>query len=89
MTEFLARYLDRKVENLDDLGCPRVENLVFKNYPICNRHIPHNNSMNPCALKKSKDFYDWLKNEQQREISESGDIPINIFNALCVDDSRE
>ena len=23
-TEFLAKYLDRKIENLDDLGCPRV-----------------------------------------------------------------
>ena len=25
----LAKYLDRKIENLDDLGCPRVENLYF------------------------------------------------------------
>ena len=25
-TELLAKYLDRKVENLVDLGCPRVEN---------------------------------------------------------------
>ena len=23
-------YLERKVENLDDLGCPRVENLYFQ-----------------------------------------------------------
>ena len=87
-TEFLAKYLDRKIENLDDLGCPRVENLYFKNYPSCNKHIPHYNSRNHCALKKTKVFYDWLKNEQQREISESGDIPITKFNALCVDDSR-
>ena len=28
-TEFLAKYLDRKIENLDDLGCPRVEKLIF------------------------------------------------------------
>ena len=88
-TEFLAKYLDRKIENLDDLGCPRVENLYFKNYPSCNKHIPHYNSRNHCALKKTKVFYDWLKNEQQREISESGDIPITKFNALCVDDSRD
>ena len=87
-TEFLAKYLDRKIENLDDLGCPRVENLCFKNYPSCNKHIPHYNSRNHCPLKKTKVFYDWLKNEQQREISESGDIPITKFNALCVDDSR-
>ena len=40
-TEFLAKYLDRKVENLDDLGCPRVENLFSNNYPTFNRHIPH------------------------------------------------
>ena len=62
-TEFLAKYLDRKSENLDDLGSPWVENLNFKNHPSCNRHIPHYNSRNPCALKKSKVFYDWLKNE--------------------------
>ena len=29
-TELLAKYLDRKIENLDDLGCPRVENLFSK-----------------------------------------------------------
>ena len=73
-TEFLAKYLDRKVENLDDLECPWVENFSFKNYPSCNRHIPHYNSNNCCAPKKSKVFYDWLKNEQQREISKSGVI---------------
>ena len=55
-TEFLAKYLDRKIENLDDLGCPRVENLYFKNYPSCNKHIPHYNSRNHCALKKTKVF---------------------------------
>ena len=87
-TEFLAKYLNRKVENLDDLSCPRVENVYFKNYPSCNRPLPHYNSRNPCALKKSKVFNDWLKNEQQREISESGDIPITKLNALCMDDSR-
>ena len=26
-TEFLAKYLDRNIENLDDLGCPRAEKL--------------------------------------------------------------
>ena len=87
-TEFLAKYLDRKVENLDDLGCHWVENLFFKNFPSCNRHIPHYNYRNHCALKKSKVFLDWLKNEQQREVSESGDIPITKFNASCVDDCR-
>ena len=55
-TEFLAKYLDRKIENLDDLGCPQVENLYFKNYPSCNKHIPHYNSRNHCALKKTKVF---------------------------------
>ena len=80
-TEFLAKYLDRKVEKLNDLGCPWVEKLFFKNYLKCNRHIPHYNSRNHCASKKSKVFYDWLKNEQQREINESGDIPITMLCA--------
>ena len=62
--------------------------ILILNYQSCNKHIPHYNSRNHCALKKTKVFYDWLKNEQQREISESGDIPTTKFNALCVDDSR-
>ena len=82
-TEFLAKYLERNVENLDNLGCPRAEKLYFKNYLSCNRYIPHYNSRNHCALKKSKVCYDWLKNEQQREISKSGDIPITKFTLFA------
>ena len=70
--EFLSKYLDRKVVNLDDLGCPRVENLYFKIFVNCNKHLPHHISKNHCALKKLKAFDDWLKNEcQQRASGES------------------
>ena len=37
-TDHVAKSLDRKVVNLDESGCPRIENLHFKNYPACNRH---------------------------------------------------
>ena len=74
--DLLAKHLDRKVVNLGELVCPRVENLNFKNYPACHRHSQHNHSSNHCALKKRKPFFDWLKNEQQRETSEVRDVPI-------------
>ena len=32
-SDFLATYLYRKIENLDEMGRPRIENLYFKNYP--------------------------------------------------------
>ena len=88
--DFLSKYLDRKVVNLDDLGCPRVEQLYFKNFVNFNKHLPHHNSKDHCALKKSKAFYDWLKNEcQQRASGESGDIHISKFSFLCLDDTRK
>ena len=88
--DFLSKYLDRKVVNLDDLGSPRVEQLYFKNFVNCNKHLPHHNSKNHCALKKSKAFYDWSKSEcQQRASGENGDIHISKFSSLCLDDTRE
>ena len=88
--DFLSKYLDRKVVNLDDLGCPRVEQFYFKNFVNCSKQLPHHNSKNHCALKKSKAFYDWLKNEcQQRASGESGDIHISKFSSLSLDDTRK
>ena len=60
-TEILAKYLDQKIEKLDDLGCPRIEKSYCKNYPSCNIYIPQYNSRNHCTLKQSKVPYDWLK----------------------------
>ena len=88
--ELLAKYLDREVVNLDELGCPRIENLHLKNYPSCNRHLqPNYNSRNHCSLKKTKVFFDWLTNEQQRKTSKSRDVPISKFSVLGLDDTRE
>ena len=55
--ELLAKYLDRQAVNLDELGCPRIENLHLKKYPSCNRHLqPNYNSRNHCSLKKRRSF---------------------------------
>ena len=54
IADFSTKYLDRKVVNLDDLGCPRVEKLYFKNFENCNKHLPHHNSKNHCAVKKNR-----------------------------------
>ena len=88
-TDLLAKYLDRKIVNLDELVCPRIENLRFKNYPASNGHLHKNHFRNHCDLKKSKAFFYWLKNEQQRETSESGNIPISQFSVMCLVESRE
>ena len=55
--DFLAHYLDRRVENLDDLGCPRVENLHYNRFSNCCKHIPHYNSKNLSALKKIQSLF--------------------------------
>ena len=68
---------------------PRIENLHFKNYPACNRHLLNNYSRNNWDLKKSKVFFDWLKNEQQRETSEVGDVHISKISVMCLDKFRE
>ena len=77
--------------NLDDLGFPRVEQLYFKNFVVCNKHLPHQNSKNHCALKDSKAEETMSVNNecQQRAPGESGDIHISKFNSLCLDDTRK
>ena len=87
-TVLLAKYLDRKVENLDDLGCPRVEFFFQKLPKLQQTYTSLQLQESLCPEEKQCFFYDWLKNEQQRKISESGDIPITKFNALCVHDRR-
>ena len=87
--ELLANFLDREVVNLDELCGPRNEILLLKNYLSCNRDLPTYDSRNHCALKKTKAFFDWLTNEQQRKTSKSEDVLISKFNVLGLDDTRE
>ena len=35
-TEFLAKYLERKFEKIENSGCPHVENIFFRKDLSCN-----------------------------------------------------
>ena len=59
-TECSADYLDRKVENLDDLGCPRVECLYFKNYPSCQRYIYTSLKLQESLHSEEKQDFLWF-----------------------------
>ena len=71
------------IENLRNLTKWVDRKLNLKKYPACSRHSRHNHSTNHCASKKNKMFFDWLKNEQQREASEIGDVSIVIGDEDC------
>ena len=79
--ELLAKYFDREVVNLDELGCPRIENLHFKNYPSCNKHLHHYNSRNHCALKKPMSFlFRWqMSNNEKLAKTETYQSPDLVF----------
>ena len=53
-TALLAEYLDRKFDEFDELGCPRIDNKQFKKHLSRNIHLSHYNSRSDCALKKPR-----------------------------------
>ena len=66
-TELHEKYLDWEVVNLNELGCPIIGNLHFKNYPSCNRHLHRYSSRNHCALKKSRpSLFRWKMSNNEK-----------------------
>lgn len=61
----LSNYFQKEIKNLEDLNCPRVDQILHKNYfPFCNshsKHLPIQQIKKHCAFRKSKLFYHWLK----------------------------
>ena len=83
------RTLRSKIENRDDFGCPRLLiyissfiHLAINFYLLTTPRITV-----PCS--KTKVFNDWLKNEQQRETSKNGEVPISMLSVFGLDDTRE
>ena len=67
-TDTLQKLLQRKVTNLEDLLCPKIEHLSFyRETPICDLHsttCPKRQKNKHCARKKAQLFYYWLIHEQ-------------------------
>ena len=66
-TETLKKFLEKEVVNLEELLCPKIENLRFyKETPVCDLHAircPRRQLNKHCAKKKAELFYYWLTNE--------------------------
>ena len=80
----LAEYLKLPVTNLEDIDCPKIEQLLGQEKHICKRHsdlIPSHQLLKHCTLRKSKVFFDWLQNEQSNDannlISKFGGLRFN------------
>ena len=66
-TETLKKLFEKEVVNLEELLCPKIENLRFyKEKPVCDLHAircPRRQLNKHCAKKKAELFYYWLTNE--------------------------
>lgn len=78
----LEEYLGKPVENLDNLGCPKVENLPGTT-PCCENHILTNCNHKHCARRKAVLYYNWLiKYNGHSENFGSEDSVVSMFDAL-------
>ena len=58
--KILGSLLDEDVENLEDHGCPKVQELVDKKNWICLSYpFTHNTTLH-CAERKAKLFGNWI-----------------------------
>ena len=80
----LAEYLKLPVTNLEDIGCPKIEQLLGQEKHICKRHshlLPSHQLLKHCTVRKSKVFFDWLQNELSNDannlISKFGGLRFN------------
>lgn len=87
----LTEYLQRAVENLEDLNCPKIDFLLNSNSTPCFRHsknYPISQPRKHCAVLKSQLFFDWLtKNYDVTSGQCNSKIPIIAgFDSLCLGD---
>ena len=55
----LAEYLKLPVTNLEDIGCPKIQQLLGQEKHICKRHshlLPSHQLLKHCTRRKSKVF---------------------------------
>lgn len=81
----LAKYLEKPVENLDSLGCPKVENLRGT-VGCCDNHYLTNCKHNHCSRRKAVLYHNWLtKYYGISEDAGSTDSFITMFDALYLE----
>ena len=60
MCRLLTRLLEQKEENLDDFGCPKIQNLVkTDSLWICSSNPFRHKTRLHCAEKKAKVYGEW------------------------------
>ena len=67
-TDTLQKMLQRKISNLEDLLCPKIEHLSFyqetPNFDLHSTTCPKRQKNKHCARKMAQLFYYWLIHEQ-------------------------
>ena len=60
--QILGNLLDKRVENLEDHGCPKVQDLVDEEIWICSSYpFRHKTTLHfHCAERKTKLFDNWI-----------------------------
>ena len=62
----LAEFLKLPVTNLEDIGCPKIEQILGQEKQICKGHsllLPSHQLLKHCTCRKSNFFFDWIQNE--------------------------
>ena len=80
--KFLSDLFDRDFYDLEDLGCPRIDQLKTSNIYCCNSSLFHSSGTH-CARKKAKAFGSWLQN-YILENDELEDSVIKGLHDLCL-----
>ena len=59
-SESLASFLDKKVDELDDHDCPKVQDLVDEEIWICSSYPFRHKTTLRCAEFRAKKFGNWI-----------------------------
>ena len=83
----LAEYLKLPITmtNMEDIDCPKIEQLLGQEKHICKRHshlLPSHQLLKHCTRRKSQVFFNWLQNE----LSNDANNLITKINGLRFND---
>ncbi len=79
--EFLNRLFKKKFHNLDDVGCPRVDQLNTSDFTYCPSYpLIHSKNLH-CARRKANAYANWLNGDngecEDSLVSSVGDLNIS------------
>ena len=81
----LAENLKLPVTNLEDVGCPKIEQLLSQEKHFCKQHsylLPSHQLLKHYTRRKIKVFFDWIQNELANDASDL----LSKFGGLRFDD---